>query len=589
MFFLIYLASGLYLWLLGSAVFGGWESGRSLFRAPWLGYAVLIACLQIAHFFTAINPAFAWTFLAASLLGAGSIVALRFRKVPFKAKELPVMPLLVWLALLIAVAWLAFCPVFNITTQKIVHYDVGLYYLQTIAWTTAFPIVPGLGNLLLHLGFNQSPFLVTSLFDSLGPHLWGYSPLGGLLPWLGLTLSGFALLQGLCAVLAMRRRLEPIEKAYAISLPAWIYTLLINNISSNSPDIALACLQIHLFLCFASFLAAAKESQAFISEFGELILLGALGLCVKLNSIFFVAVIGLLSIGVALTRIGAPRLLGSRQLLYAALAALVLCLPWAARGIVISGYPLFPSAVLGAPVDWRIPKADVSHFYNLIVSWGRQPYDNLAKVQSGFAWVPDWLRRNWDMKDQFERPLILGAVWTLLLAILAWRIIGLRKILIRLFVMVLPVAVSLVMWFFTAPDPRYLGSITWLFPLAVPLCLISERSLLSSALIGLSLCVNYLALGNLRYNTEWSWKRRAPGFPEIQKVQIEEGDNPFGIHLYYPKEGDQLFDAPLPGTKEMHSTLELFDEAKGISGGFRDVRIDDRGREMTIDQHTSFP
>ena len=33
---------------------------------------------------------------------------------------------LVWFALLIAVAWLAFRPVFNITTQEIAHYDVGL-------------------------------------------------------------------------------------------------------------------------------------------------------------------------------------------------------------------------------------------------------------------------------------------------------------------------------------------------------------------------------------------------------------------------------------------------------------------------------
>ena len=83
---------------------------------------------------------------------------------------------LVWLALLIAVAWLAFRPVFNITTQEIAHYDVGLYYLQTIAWTTAFPIVPGLGNLLLYLGSNQSAFLVTSLFRFLGPSSLGLFP-----------------------------------------------------------------------------------------------------------------------------------------------------------------------------------------------------------------------------------------------------------------------------------------------------------------------------------------------------------------------------------------------------------------------------
>ena len=136
------------------------------------------------------------------------------------------------------------------------------------------------------------------------------------------------------------------------------------------------------------------------------------------------------------------------------------------------------------------------------------------------------------------------------------------------------------MWFFTAPDPRYLGSITWLLPLAVPLCLISETSLLSNAFIGLSLCINYAALGNLRYNTEWAWKRRAPGFPEIRKVDIEEGKSPLGIHLYYPKKGDQPFDAPLPATKEMRPSLKLLDEAKSISGGFRDTRIDDQGREI---------
>jgi hypothetical protein len=579
LFFLIYLASGLYLWLLGLAVFGGWETGRSLFRAPWLGYAVLIACLQIAHFFTAIHPVFSWTFLATSSLCAGGIVALRFRNIPFKTKELLAMPSLAWLALLIAVAGLAFRPVFNITTQEIVHYDVGLYYLQTIAWTTAFPIVPGLGNLQFHLGFNQSAFLVTSLFDSLGPHLWGYSLLGGLLPWLGLTLSGFALLQGLCAVLARRKRLEPIEKAYAISLPAWIYTVLVNNISSNSPDIPSACLQIHLFLCFASFLAAGEESQAILSKFAELILLGALSLCVKLNSIFFVAVIGLLSIGVASIRIGAPRLLGSRQLLYAALAALVLFLPWTARGIVISGYPLFPSTVLAAPVAWRVPKTDVSHFYNRIVYWGRQPYYDLAKVQSGFAWVPEWLRRNWDMKDQFARPLSLGSSWILLSIALAWKSGNFRQKLVRLLLMILPVAFGLVMWFLTAPDPRYLGSITWLLPLAASLTLISETSLSATAFVALAFCVNYFALGSMRYNTEWAWKKRAPGFPEIRRVDILESDNPFGVRLYYPSKGDQTFDAPLPSAMALHPSLKFLNETRGIAGGFRDARIDDRGRE----------
>jgi hypothetical protein len=581
MFFLIYLACGLYLWLLGAAVFGGWETGRSLFRAPWLGYAVLIACLQIAHFFTALSPAFSWAFLAASSLCAGGIVAMKLRGNSSGKEEIRKIPPLVYFALLLGVAWLAFRPAFNISTQAIVHYDVGYYYLQTIRWITTFPIVPGLGNLLLNLAFNQSPFLVASLFDSLGPHLWGYSLLGGILPWLGLTLSGFALVQGLCALLELRKRLDPIEKAYAISFPAWIYTVLTVNISSNSPDIPSACLQIHLFLCFASLLAA-KESEAMLSEFGQLIILGALSLCVKLNSVFFVAAIGLISVAVALVRIG-PQPLVNKQMLYAILATAIVFFPWMARGLVSSGYPLFPSTVLAAPVAWRIPTADVSHFYDITVYWGRQPYYDLAKVQSGFAWVPEWLQRIRELKDQFARPLTLGLLYTLFLAIFAWKTRNLRGILIRLLVISLPVAFSLMMWFFTAPDPRYLGSMTWLIPLAAPLALLSEASLGATALVALIFCVNYVALGTLRYNTEWAWKKRAPGFPEIRKVDILEGDNPFGVRLHYPSKGDQTFDAPLPSAKALHPSLRFLNEAKGMAGGFRDARIDDNGRESATD------
>jgi hypothetical protein len=578
LFFLIYLACGLYLWLLGAAVLGGWKTGRSLFRAPWLGYAVLIACLQIAHFFTAINPPFSWTFLAVSVLSAGGVVVLKFLRSPLKAKKLPAMPPLLWFALLIVVAWLAFRPVFNIATQKIVHYDVGYYYLQTIAWTTAFPIVAGLGNLLLNLGFNQSAFLVPAFLDSLGPRLWGYSLLGGVFPWLGLTLSVFALVQGLCALFLLRRRLAPIEKAYAISLPAWLYTLFINNLSGNSPDIALACLQIHLFLCFASFLVA-RGSPAVRLQLSEIITLCALSVCVKLNSVFFAAAIGLLSIGVALTYIGVPRLFRGKQVIYATLAALVLCLPWTARGIIVSGYPLFPSTALVAPVAWRVPKADVANFYDITVDWGRQPYPDLAKVRNSFAWVPEFLQRNWNMTDQFAWPLSLGALWTLLFLALAWKSANFRQGLRRLLLLILPVAFALLMWFFTAPNPRYLGSITWLLPLAPLLALISNISFSALAFVTLAFCVNYLALGTLRYNTEWSWKKPAPRSPEIPKVDLREGNNPFGVHLYYPRKGDQTFDAPLPSAKTLHPTLKYLDGTRGLAGGFCDARINDRDSE----------
>src|ERR1700704_1584752 len=123
MFFLIFIASGLYLWLLGAAVFGGWKTWRSPFRAPWLGYAVMTACLQIAHFFTAMSPAFSWTFLTVSSICAAGILAIRFRKLVFRIRKTQWIILCMYLAAFLGVAWLAFRPAFNLSTQAIVHYD----------------------------------------------------------------------------------------------------------------------------------------------------------------------------------------------------------------------------------------------------------------------------------------------------------------------------------------------------------------------------------------------------------------------------------------------------------------------------------
>ena len=151
---------------------------------------------------------------------------------------------------LAVVAFLTFIPVFNACTKPACHYDLGLYYLQEIRWMETFPIVRGLGNLILNLGFNQSAFLVTSFLDSLIPDRVGLWLVGGLLPWLGLTLSIYALLR---LVTARKAQRSPLEIAYAVSFPAWIYALLGNNISSGSPDVTSSCLMIHLFLTFAAF------------------------------------------------------------------------------------------------------------------------------------------------------------------------------------------------------------------------------------------------------------------------------------------------------------------------------------------------
>jgi hypothetical protein len=75
-----------------------------------------------------------------------------------------------------------------------------------------------LGNLLLNLGYNQSAFLVASFLDSLLPDRVGLWLVGGLLPWLGLTLAAYALIR----VLSARRIGVGLTGSAAVFLLAWL-------------------------------------------------------------------------------------------------------------------------------------------------------------------------------------------------------------------------------------------------------------------------------------------------------------------------------------------------------------------------------
>ena len=232
-----------------------------------------------------------------------------------------------WLVLLVAVAAIAFVPVFNSCTKEMYRYDLGLYYLKTIRWIEGFAIVPGLSNVQDHLGFNQSAFLATSFFDSLMPHRWGLFLVGGILPWLGLTLSLFAIVRLVSLRFVPEEHAQPIEVAYAVSLPAWIFIFVGGDTSSATPDCTSACLMLHFFLIFACFMFAREQERR--HYLGEILFLGALCICIKLNTLGLVAGIWALCIVMLLLgRQGALFL--QRQVVVVSVVSILMLTTWMA-------------------------------------------------------------------------------------------------------------------------------------------------------------------------------------------------------------------------------------------------------------------
>ena len=465
---------------------------------------------------------------------------------------------------LLLVSFLVFIPVFNACTKPACHYDLGLYYLQEIRWMQTFPIVPGLGNLIWNLGFNQVAFLVTSFLDSLLPQRIGLWLVGGLLPWLGLTLSTYALIR---LFFKRRGRRSRLEIAYAISLPAWLYTLLGNNISSGSPDVTSSCLMIQLFLTFAAFIMTVDKAER-AQLFGTLLLLGAICLCVKLNTLGMVAgVCGVAMIFLILEKdISCFR---STRALGGAAAAVFLIGCWVYRGVLISGYPLFPSRAIAVSVAWKMKESDADQCLEDTVYWARIPYGDRKVALEGFSWLRPWFKRVVAMDIQFDWPIGIGLVGVAALSLMSWMEIRLRRGFYFLLLLCAPLAVDTVFWVSTAPEPRYFGSASWLFAIAPMLGLIAAQDSLVflAAIANLYLCA--VPMAGLFWETKWIWAAPDPRFPDIPQAGLVELQNSFGLRYYAPNEGNQSFDSALPASNRGLSDIGLRDPAAGIGGGFR--------------------
>ena len=540
-----------------------------IFQLPWLGYALLITLLQFTHLIFAIGRWFSAGFLIiTSVIIAAIHLSRTRRRGRALRRALMTSPRLVPLLL---VSFLVFIPVFNACTKPACHYDLGLYYLQEIRWMQTFPIVRGLGNLIWNLGFNQSAFLVTSFVDSLVPQRIGLWLVGGFLPWLGLTLSTYALIRLFFKRRSPRSRLEI---AYVISLPAWLYTLLGNNVSSGSPDVASFCLMIHLFLTFAAFIMTVERTER-IQLFGGLLLLGAACLSVKLNTLgLVVGVWGVAALFLALEK-DFSCFRNPRPLVGAAVAVFLLG-GWVYRGALLSGYPLFPSRLITVPVAWKMKASDADQCREDTVYWARIPYGDRKAALEGFAWLRPWFKRVIALDIQFDWPIGIGLVGAAGLSLLSWMEIRLRRSFYFLLLLCAPLAAATVFWFSTAPEPRYFGSAPWLFAIAPVLALIAAQDSLVAlfAIANLYLCA--VPMAGLFWETKWIWVAPDLRFPEIPRAGLVELQNSFGLRYYAPREGNQSFDSALPASNRPLADIGLLDPAAGIAGGFRPMHEEAR-------------
>ena len=569
-FFLLFLASALFLWLVGAALFDRRLGAGSIYRTPWLGYALLVCVLQLSHLVLPIDKGI--SIIVVVGLSLFALCLLLVCKSWTEWTGIRVTSALGSVALLLGISFLAFVPVLNGCTKSMCHIDLGVYYLKLIRWTQIFPIVPGLVNLQEQLAFNQNAFLITSLFDSLVPNRWGIFLIGGFLPWLGLTLSLFALVRLILRCWQKDQSAPPIEIAYAASLPAWISTLATSSISSASPDCIISCLSIHFFLVFACYVASTDES-AKARNFGEIFLLGVLCLSVKSSSLGLVAGIFIATIALLLLerKREAARIFIHKRVTAMSLLAAFMMITWMWRGVILSGYPLFPSTAMAMPVPWRMPTKGIVEFQQEIVRWARDPDpgSDRKELLKTWKWLPRWSERLAAMSTHFAWPGQVGLAGSAVLAAFALWIPSLRRNARNLFVLIFPLAFYAVFWFVTAPDPRYFGSAMWVFALCPALTFAASDSRIGLSATLACLGATAIPIFFLAWEFRWAWtyaEKRLPTFPIMETRPVT---NAHGVTIWLNPSGIQTYDSPLPSSWKPRPFVALLDPERGIAGGFK--------------------
>src|SRR6185503_7345620 len=431
---------------------------EDLFQAFWAGFGAVLTVLLAANFLVPIGQVAYWM-----LLGTAAVLwFVRLRLDEFAIRPAP--PRWVIVAAAVFCLWVS-----NLSLGAMTYFDTALYHMQGVRWAHEYAVVPGLANLFGPLGFNNGSFVYDAMLN-VGP--WNGAS------W-HVSNGVFACMLGvqLLFTASGRRGSSPHALFCLLLLPLAVNSALDGRVASYGTVVPMTLLVVAASVAISRAVDAGRTDAERAFDFFAATALAATAVAVKSSAAVFAA--GTLGVAVwGLTRRVASRDARVRAFTWTAVFVTAIAVAWTGRGIVLSGYPLFPSPAFAVPVDCRVPFEHARAEFDFVrhSSLGTaEKYPFVAgDIQGFFIWIRPWVKSTlYDLYD----VIIPGLVALAAAASLVIRRRGLSASRVAWAVpVVAPAVPAILAWWLVAPMPHYGTSFLWILAAAIASVAIHARS-----------------------------------------------------------------------------------------------------------------
>ena len=432
------------------------------------------------------------------------------------------------------------------------HYDAGFYYIQTMLWNSAAPIIPGLGNLHGRLAFNNAGLIVATLLR-LPLILW----------------KGAFLLNALFAFFVMLGFFERLRTALdssGVTRISTIYCLLMAGgfcanhfVFSGSLGSLETDFGPFFLACYVGFLLLLSAENHDLGVAAWSVLLATLAVIIKLSALPLLcgSLLFLLLSGGALSDRGRPTL----PTLYLSIGLLGV---WAIRGLFLSGCAAYPVlATCMSKLPWTVPAqlAINESQYIFDYAWG-----TLENPKSFVDWLSPIGR---DLQVHATAVGLKNSVGHLLLLLLGSGLILIaansfrykRSIFSNLLTGLTPIAIGLGWGFFAVlkgPSFRFYSGGAFMLAYTVAACgifqfrealtLIALKRWVPGTLCFL-LAIQGSQLGIQHFTTP------SKDWPHFDTSEVFQRNTNSGFSVWVSQD-EKCWDAPLPCTPYFDPSLE---------------------------------